>query len=1164
MLKETKKQTLDGNTATAKIAYKLSETIAIYPITPSSPMGELADELSGKNEKNIFGTVPQVEEMQSEGGVAGAIHGMTQTGSLATTFTCSQGLLLMIPNMYKIAGELSPCVLHVAARSLASQALSVFGDHQDVMATRATGFAMLSSGSVQEAHDMALIAHLVSLESRIPFLHFFDGFRTSHEINKIELINDETIKELLNDDWVIEHRKRALNPDNSFIRGTAQNPDVYFQGRESVNKFYNKLPEITQKTMKGLEGLTGRSYHLFDYYGHPEANKVIILMGSGVGAVKETIEYLNKKGKKVGMIQVRLYRPFSIEHFIDALPKSVKQIAVLDRTKEPGAAGEPLYQDVLNALFEKGRKNIKVIGGRYGLSSKEFTPAMIKAVYEELSKKTPKNHFTLGINDDVTNTSLKYDEDFIIENKDTKTAIFFGLGSDGTVGANKNSIKIIGSKEDYFAQAYFVYDSKKAGSITESHLRFGKYPIDSTYLIKEADFVGCHQFSFLHSRDILGRLKKNGTLLLNSPFNKEEVWIRLPKNVQKAIIQKNIKLYVVDAYEVAKKTGMGSIINTIMQTCFFELANIIDKEEAILKIKESIKKTYSSKGEEIVKKNYDSVDSALAYLSNVDYPKQINSQVEQLQTVSKEAPDFVKNFTAKLLAGKGEEVPVSLMPCDGTFPSGTSKYEKRGISNKIAAWSPEHCAQCGSCVFACPHSAIRAKVYDEEELKNAPKDFITIPFKGDKTGKKRYTIQISPQDCTGCELCVKSCPLQKGISMQDKKTILECQEKNSEFFNGLGEKKEDCLNIQSAQFREPLFEFSGACVGCGEIPYLKLVTQLFGERMIVANATGCSSIYGGNLPTTPWSKNKDGRGPAWSNSLFEDNAEFGFGFKVSQEKQQVIATELTKELKADLGDDLAQKLIDNICAKTTDEIKMQRDRITQAKDKLSKLKNNSKAKHLLSIIDIMLDKSVWIIGGDGWAYDIGFGGLDHVIASGKNINIMVLDTEVYSNTGGQASKSTPRSAVAKFATKGKKTRKKDLGMIFASYGNVYVAQIAIRANPAHALKSIKEAEAYNGPSIILAYSSCIAHGIDLGDSIDQQKRAVNSGYWPLYRYNPALEIPMQLDSAEPSVPLKDYLQKENRFKSLKKNNPEEAEKLFTALEDDIKKRFETYKKLAGK
>lgn len=1154
---------IDGNAATAKIAHKLSEVVAIYPITPSSPMGELADELSGKKEKNIFGTVPKIEEMQSEAGVAGAIHGMVQTGSLACTFTCSQGLLLMLPNMYKISGELSPCVFHIAARSLASQALSIFGDHQDVMAVRGSGWALLSSGSIQESHDMALISHLSTLESRIPFVHFFDGFRTSHEINKIEMIDDDIIKEMLNEDFVIEHKKRALNPDNAFIRGTAQNPDVYFQGRESVNKFYDKVPAIVQKYMDGLAGITGRKYHLFDYYGHKTPEKVIILMGSAASTVKETVEYMSSKGEKVGFIQVRLYRPFSINHFMDSLPKSVKKIAVLDRTKEPGALGEPLYQDVLNALVEKKRMNIDVIGGRYGLSSKEFTPAMIKTILDELDKSNPKNHFTIGINDDVTNTSLKYDENYSIDDGNTKTAVFFGLGSDGTVGANKNSIKIIGSKEEYYAQAYFVYDSKKAGSVTESHLRFGKKPINSTYLIKEADFVGCHQFSFLHKRDILRKLKKDGTFLLNSHFSPEEVWIKLPKVVQEQIIAKNAKFYVVDAYEAADKTGMGSRINTIMQTCFFALANIIEKKEAIEKIKESIRKTYGKKGEEVVKKNIDAVDAALDYMYEVKYPEQVNSQIEMLQAVvGDDIPDFVKNFTCKLLEGKGDEVPVSLMPCDGTFPSGTAKYEKRGISDKIAVWHAEHCAQCGSCVFACPHSAIRAKIYDKSELTKAPKDFSAIDLKGDKTGKK-YTIQISPQDCTGCGLCVQSCPLHKAITMEEKSPILESQKNSNKFFDGLGNSEGEVENIRSAQFKEPLFEFSGACVGCGEIPYLKLVTQLYGDRMIVANATGCSSIFGGNLPTTPWSKDKDGRGPAWSNSLFEDNAEFGFGFKVSMEKQKEFAIELLNDLSSKLGGTLAKDIIKTSPTRTNKDVKLQRERIAKAKEKLAGSKD-SKVKHLLSVIDSMVDRSIWIVGGDGWAYDIGFGGLDHVIASGRNINVLVLDTEVYSNTGGQSSKATPRGAVAKFAMQGKKTVKKDLGRILMAYGNVYVAQVAIRANPAQALKAIKEAEAHDGPSLIVAYSSCIAHGVNLGDSIEQQKRAVKSGYWPLYRYNPALSNPMQLDCQDPSIPLEEYLQKENRFRVLKKNNPDEADELFRLMGEDVKKRWRDYKKMAGK
>jgi len=1163
MSKKITKKTLDGNTAVAKIAYKLSETVAIYPITPSSPMGEVADELAAQGEKNIFGTIPQVEEMQSEAGAAGALHGMLQTGSLASTFTASQGLLLMIPNMYKIAGELTPCVFHVAARSLAAQGLSIFGDHQDVMATRATGFAMLASASVQEAQDMALVAHLATLKSRIPFMHFFDGFRTSHEVNKIELIDDSVIKKLVDEKLVFEHRKRGLNPENPFIRGTAQNPDVYFQGRESVNKFYNDVPEIVQDYMDQMAKLIGRQYHLFDYYGDKKAERIIIIIGSGGSAIKETVEYLNKFGEKVGVIQVRLYRPFSVKHLFKVLPTSVKKIAVLDRTKEPGSLGEPLYQDVVNAIFESDKTDIKVIGGRYGLSSKEFTPAMVKAIYDELGKKQPKNHFTIGINDDVTKTSIDFDKNFVLEHKDTKTAIFFGLGSDGTVGANKNSIKIIGEKDEYYAQAYFVYDSKKAGSVTQSHLRFGKKPIDSTYLIEQADFVGCHQFNFMYKMDIAKSLKRDGVLLLNSNFSKDEVWDKLPTITQKQIIAKNAKLYVVDAYEVAGKTGMGSRINTIMQTCFFALADVIKKEEAISKIKESIEKTYGKKGKEIVKKNLDAVDEALNYLNEVNYPRKVTSKLELSRMIPNNAPKFVREFTAEILHGRGDDLPVSMMPVDGTFPSGTAAFEKRGIAEKVATWHSEKCIQCGICSFTCPHSVIRAKNYDKSELKKAPACFQTLPSKAEKGAQ--YTLDVEPMDCTGCTLCVQACPMKGALTMETLKPIAEERKDCSKFFANIDIKKKEAFeidNIKSAQLKAPLFEASGACEGCGEISYLKVLTQLFGDRMLVANATGCSSIYGGNLPTTPWSKNDEGRGPAWSNSLFEDNAEFGLGFKTTQEKQREFASELLTELSEKIGADLVKKIIKSK-QDSEKEIAAQRKRIEEVKVKVAKIKT-SPARHLLTVIDAMLTKSLWIIGGDGWAYDIGFGGLDHVIASGKKVNVMVLDTEVYSNTGGQASKSTPRSAVAKFAATGKKTVKKDLGMILASYGNVYVAQIAIRANPAQALKAIKEAEAHDGPSLIIAYSSCIAHGIAMNKTIDQQKLSVKTGYWPLYRYDPKLKTPMQLDSAEPSLPLSDYLENENRYKVLKKTHPEEAKRLFKLMESDVKKRWEGYKKLANK
>ena len=1152
---------IDGNEAVARIAYKMSDVFTIYPITPSSPMGELADQFSAKGDKNIFGLKPSVTEMQSEAGAVGAMHGALQTGSLASTFTCSQGLLLMIPNMYKIAGELTPCVMHIAARSLAAQGLSIFGDHQDVMSVRQTGFAMISSGSVQEAHDTALIAHLATLKSKVPFINFFDGFRTSHEINKIELIDDETIKSLIEDKYIIEHRNRSLRPDEPVMRGTAQNPDVYFQGREVSNKLYNEIPSIVQEYFDKFAKLTGRQYHLFDYYGSKDAERVVVVLGSGVQAVKETIETLNNE--KIGVLQVRLYRPFSVKDFVKAIPSTCKKIAVLDRTKEPGSLGEPLYLDVVSALHEEGRNNIEVIGGRYGLSSKEFTPPMVKAIFDELNKSNPKKHFTVGIKDDVTNLSLDYSSDFAIKNNDVKEAIFFGLGSDGTVGANKNSIKIICDREEYYGQAYFVYDSKKSGSITESHLRFGKNKIDSTYLVQKADFIGCHQFTFLFKIDILGRIKNGGTLLLNTHYSKDEVWDHLPKVVQQTIIDKNVKLYVIDAYEVAEKAKMGARINTIMQTCFFKLANIIPAEEAIEEIKKAIVKTYSKKGQEIVDNNIKAVDGSLANLYEVNYPKNITSNIELDKSVTDDAPEFVKDFTAKIIAGKGEEIKVSEMSLDGTFPTDTTKYEKRNIADKIAVWDQSKCISCGQCVLACPHSCLEAKEYTDDQIKNAPSCFKFKEVLGDKTGTKRYTIQISPEDCTGCSICVLACPVD-ALSMQHKHEVIDNEKTSKKFFDTIkGNEVADPNNIKDIQYKDSLFKYSGACAGCGETPYLSLITKLFGDRMVVANATGCSSIYGGNLPTTPWSKNKEGRGPAWSNSLFEDNAEFGFGFKLSQETQRDEAIDLLNNLKAEIGEDLVNAIIENYGKNKDQEIKDQRERVQTVKDKLAKI-NTFEAKHLIAIIDVMVERSVWIIGGDGWAYDIGFGGLDHVIASGKNVNILVMDTEVYSNTGGQASKATNMGASAKFAVNGKPTFKKDLGAIARTYGNVYIAQVAIRANPMQAMKAIKEAEAYNGPSIIIAYSSCIAHGAPLETSFTQQKNAVESGMWLLYRYNPDLlaqgKSPMQLDCKEPKLDLLEtFLYAETRYSYIKKTNPEYASQAVEHLKEHITKKWKEYK-----
>jgi pyruvate-ferredoxin/flavodoxin oxidoreductase len=1156
---------IDGNEAVARIAYKMSDVFVIYPITPSSPMGELADQFCARGDRNIFGLKPTVTEMQSEGGAAGAMHGALQTGSLASTFTCSQGLLLMIPNMYKIAGELTPCVMHVAARSLAAQGLSIFGDHQDVMSVRQCGFAMLSSGSVQEAQDMALIAHLASLESRVPFINFFDGFRTSHEINKIELIDDEVIRSLLKYEYIVQHRNRALRPDIPVMRGTAQNPDVYFQGREAANKYYDAIPEIMDSYLRDFGELTGRKYGLCDYYGHKDAENVIIMMGSGVQAVRDVLN--SSRDEKIGVLQVRLYRPFSPKHLVKMLPASTRKIAVLDRTKEPGSLGEPLYLDVVSALREEGRNDINVIvGGRYGLSSKDFTPAMVKGIYSELSSAKPKNHFTVGINDDVTNTSIKYPSDFVIRWPDIKEAIFFGLGSDGTVGANKNTIKIICDKDEYYGQAYFVYDSKKSGSITESHLRFGKSKIDSTYLVQKADFIGCHQFNFLFKIDVLGKINEGGILLLNSHYSKDEVWDQLPRTVQNEIIRKQIRLYTIDAYEVAERANMGTMINTIMQTCFFKLSEVIDPAEAIDKIKKAIVKTYSKKGEKIVNNNIKAVDDSLSNLYEVKYPKTATSNIEIKNETFSDAPEFVKRFTAKLIAGQGETLKVSDMSVDGTFPTDTAKYEKRNIADKIAVWDNEKCIQCGLCVLSCPHSCLDAKSYSRAQLAKAPPCFKYKEAVGDRTGERLYTIQISPEDCTGCSICTIACPVQ-ALSMQPKQEVLDDESKSRRFFDTVdGIISDDPGNVKDIQYRESLFRYSGACAGCGETPYLSLVTKLFGDRMVVANATGCSSIYGGNLPTTPWSKDKEGRGPAWSNSLFEDNAEFGLGFKISQETQREETLELLGKLKSRLGEDLVDSIIENSTSPKDQNIREQRKRIALLRDKLATV-NDFESLHLAAIVDVMIPRSIWIIGGDGWAYDIGFGGLDHVLASGKNINVLVMDTEVYSNTGGQASKATNLGASAKFTIDGKRTHKKDLGAIAMTYGNIYVAQVAIRGNPAQTLRALKEAEDYNGPSIVVGYSSCIAHGAPLENSFTQQKNAVESGLWMLYRYNPALvgqgKNPLQIDSREPKLDLLEtYMYAETRYEYIRKTNSDYAKSALEDLKKHIANRWKKYNSMA--
>ena len=1168
----------DGNEATASVAHRLSEVIAIYPITPSSGMGEFADEWSAKGKKNLWGTTPLVIEMQSEGGAAGAVHGALQTGALTTTFTASQGLLLMIPNMYKIAGELTSTVFHVAARAIAAHALSIYGDHQDVMAVRQTGWALLSSGSVQEAQDFAAIAQMATLKARVPFLHFFDGFRTSHEINKIFQLTDEELRSLLDDDLVRAHRARALSPEHPVLRGSAQNPDVYFQMREAVNPYYAAVPGIAQEAMDKFAAVTGRRYNLFDYYGDPEAERVIVVMGSGGETVVETVKYLAAQGEKVAALLVRLYRPFSLEHFITALPKSIQSVAVLDRTKEPGASGEPLYLDVVNALVEGQRSNVTTIGGRYGLSSKEFTPAMVKAVLDELSKPEPKNHFTVGINDDVSHTSLDVDSSFIIEPEDIVRCVFFGLGADGTVGANKNSIKIIGEETDNFAQGYFYYDSKKSGTVTMSHLRFGPQPIRAPYLIElnQANFVACHQFSFLERVDMLKYAKEGAVFLLNSLYGPEEVWDHLPIEVQKEIIQKKLKFYVINGYEVAEKTGMGGRMNTIMQTAFFAISGILPREAAIAEIKHSIEKTYGKRGEAVVRKNFDAVDSTLENLYEVQVPAEITSKMRRRSPVPNEAPDFVRNVLGEIIGANGDNIPVSAFPVDGTFPTGTTQWEKRNIALEIPVWDEKLCIQCGKCVMVCPHAVIRHKVYDEKLLANAPETFKHMPskFKEFSPGYA-YTVQVAPEDCTGCTLCVEICPVKdktqvghRAINMAPQPPLRKAEARNWDFFMDIPDLDRKLINpstIKNSQLLRPLFEFSGACAGCGETPYVKLVSQLFGDRAVIANATGCSSIYGGNLPTTPWAVDANGRGPAWSNSLFEDNAEFGLGMRLTIDKQGEFARELLASFAEELGREFVEA-IHNADQANEAGIHAQRERVTELKNKLA-TSNDSRAKDLVSLADSLVKKSVWIIGGDGWAYDIGYGGLDHVIASGRNVNILVLDTEVYSNTGGQASKSTPRAAVAKFAMGGKGLPKKDLGLIAMSYGYVYVARIAMGANDQQTLRAMLEAESYDGPSLIIAYSPCIAHGYDMAKSLEQAKLAVQSGHWPMYRYDPRLveqgQNPLIIESKEPTIPISQYAYNETRYKMLTQLDEARAEELMQQAQQDAKSRWTLYQQMAA-
>ena len=1183
--------TVDGCTACAHVVHATNEIITIYPITPSSPIAEICDAKSAKGQANIWGSVPKVSQMQSEAGVAGAVHGSLTTGAMATTISASQGLLLIIPNMYKIAGELTPTVFHITARSLAAQGLSIFGDHSDVMAARSTGFAMLCSQNVQEAMDFALISQAATLESRIPFMHFFDGFRTSHEVQKIEEVSFEDMSAMIDDDLVIAHRKRGLTPDRPSIRGTSQNPDVYFQGRETVNKYYDAAPDIVQKAMDKFAGIVGRQYRLFDYLGDPDAERIIVVMGSAAEVALNTVNTLNARGEKLGIVLVRLYRPFDINAFSESLPSSVKSIAVLDRTKEPGAIGEPLYLDVRTAIGEMMDKGIsklqgypKVIGGRYGLGSKDFTPAMVKAIFDNLSQDKPKNHFTIGIKDDVCDTSLDYDKSFDIGEKGEFRSLFYGLGADGTVGANKNTIKIIGQETDNYSQAYFVYDSKKSGATTVSHLRFGKEKIHKPYLIKKANFIACHNPSFPDKIDMLSYAEEGATFLLTTSHNKDEVWDTLPVEVQEQLISKKMKFYIIDAISLAEEIGLGARINMIMQTAFFIISGIIPKEDAVKSIKTEIKKTYMRKGEDIVNLNYEAVDKALQNIVEVPVPDKATSKVHMRPPVPEHAPEFVKNVTAKLLADNGDSLPVSAMPADGTWPTATTQYEKRNIGVNIPIWEPDACIQCAQCSFVCPHATIRVKAYDPSQLKDAPSAFKSVDATGKDMKGLKFTVQVAPEDCTGCGSCVFNCPGQKkdadgnkiegvkAINMKFQEPVRQEETENYDFFLNLPETDRSrfkVTNVKGSQFVKPLFEYSGACLGCGETPYIKLMTQLFGDRLMIANATGCSSIYGGNLPTTPYTTRDDGRGPAWSNSLFEDTAEFGLGMRQTMDKFHTQAMELLDRLVLDPSNSDLKGLSDSIknaVQSTQEGIEELRGHVEELKKRLSG-NDSPDAKNLLSLADYLVKKSVWSIGGDGWGYDIGYGGVDHVLATGENIKLLIMDTEVYSNTGGQMSKATPLGAVAQFAAAGKRTSKKNIGMIMSTYGNIYIAQVNFGANPAQTLKAFIEADAYDGPALIIAYSVCIAHGMDMSKGIEAMKKAVTSGYWPLYRYNPELEAqgknPLTINSKDPSTPFEEYAYRENRYKTLRSSNPEAAKELMKQAEADIKRRWKLLKHMAA-